>query len=232
VKRPFYEAPLCALLVVGACREPSTQPDPDASAAVRSATPATPVIASVPTPPATADAGRDLIEAADLEHVEPLDVLSQAQAIARRFDEHAELTEIYVRPTVDGSVNVLANADLVYTFEFNYRDPESPPGQGQRVGKIAVLSEGKELGAISLGPRHVAPTRRGPTVRCTLKQAWARAVAGGVPRDAAITAEYATRDAAWSLRVNGHPEWSRVVGLRACAADARSPVPVRRGDAQ
>jgi hypothetical protein len=164
------------------------------------------------------------IVAPNLAEVEPLFLVAQARALARRFDEHMVLIEIHASPLVSGVVNLKDHGNVRYEFAYRYLDASSVPGRDERAGKVTISSEGGRLvsrswsrvGSPLFGPTPVEPT-------CGVAGAWRNAVASGVPASAeahiswrSYLHSWGAGPAAWSFAVDGHPEYARELDVASC----------------
>jgi hypothetical protein len=188
-------------------------------------------------PPSAGDT--DLVDD-DLTHVDPQAIAPQARAVALRQDAHAVLVYISTSGTLDqGTLNLLGDGSVLYEFEFLYFDKSQPPGRDKREGTIWVTAKQGRFSARTL-PSAISlhgsfRSDPGPDPHCSLRNAWQKAVASGVPANAVVKARYAAawprgpgKPFVWSFQVDGHREFDREIDDRSCGlAGPAVAVPAR-----
>ncbi|HTQ07826.1 MAG TPA: hypothetical protein VMI54_28425, partial [Polyangiaceae bacterium] len=153
------------------------------------------------------------ISAPDLKAVDPTSVIRQAIAAVRQRDSQCELTNVYIG-MIGGAVVDTTGVGTVVDFFCHFVDKTKPPGQDVSNHEWDVrvfhgyLTLDKSRG---YGSGNDPPWQE-PT--CPFAQVWAAAVASGVPNNAIATVYY--RETAWSLSVDGHPEYDRTVNGATC----------------
>ncbi len=183
------------------------------------------------------------LEIRDLEHVELLDVVRQATALARRLEPEAELSEVRASPVLGGFLNVRASEGHLATiaFQVTHRDSTQPPGRDITEARVAVsLLGGGTLRARRDGFFNPLFKMLGPLPfpACSARKAWELGVASGVPSEAVASVSIwrtpVTRAPEWSFRVAGHDELSRSVDTSTCAlkGSAVATKPSPKGSAE
>ena len=185
--------------------------------------------------PAAADS--DAIQAADLEHVDLLDLLPQATTVARRLEPRAVLVHITgLVPFAGGTVDLRGKAGAHYDYEYSYLDRTKPPGQDKIEGNIWVMAENGRLrtnqGSVAfiLGSSRYASAAPAPEPRCPVQKAWRIVVQSGVPANALANVsleiyQFGRSLPHWWFMVDGHPDYERKVDAVTCSIMGRVKPP-------
>jgi hypothetical protein len=197
-----------------------------------------PVPPPIPAIPARADPAPDPdddrggLGVRDLRHVDLAELIDEAYREARTIDEHVALVEIAAHDVSGGTVDGRrTDRDAaLYWFEVLLVDKAKPAGSDRvsftvwvhlRGSRLTALRSGAPAGRLAMAAR----PRALPTPTCTSRQAWAAAVASGVPSDAIARIHYRAEGSrgapAWSIDVAGHPELRRLVDSRSCKVGSR-----------
>jgi hypothetical protein len=152
------------------------------------------------------------ISAPDPKALDPTSLIQQAGAAVRQRGSNCELTYAYIG-TLSGGALDATGSDSLLNFTCRSVDPNKPPGQdiSDDEWSVRVFHGYLTLDKSGFGS-HEDPPWREPT--CPFSQAWATAVATGVPANSLVSVYF--RDTAWSLSVNGHPELSREIDGSTC----------------
>lgn len=201
---------VCSAFLCSGCRRPEP-PAPKPTPAVDTASAAT----------GSADAGLgglETIQAADLKHVDPLDLLAQARRIATNRDPHAVLVEIAARDDVSAGTVDVTGRGITYEFEWYYFDKSQPPGKDTVDNKLEVFARGGRFSVREQGHAFTIRDRTPPgqTPRCSGRNAWKAAVRSGMPENAVASIRYDAVRQTWTFHVDGHPELKRVVNDATC----------------
>jgi hypothetical protein len=158
--------------------------------------------------------------AADMHHVDIVDIVKQAHAPALAKESHARLTRIIAHRVTGGLIDATSPQACETTYEYSYLDPSKPPGQDKVAGMINV---GASMGHLeTLGGLPVTQHSPGyidePT--CRSKDAWQTAINTGVPANAVaewqMYAKGPGTPLVWSLSVDGHDEYRREIDGVGC----------------
>ncbi|HTQ05231.1 MAG TPA: hypothetical protein VMI54_15310 [Polyangiaceae bacterium] len=152
------------------------------------------------------------INAPNMKALDPTSLVQQAAAAVRQRDSQCELTYAYIGEFSGPGLDATGSASLL-NFTCHSVDKTKPPGQdvSDNQWDVRVLQGHLTLEKSAFGT-HKTPPWREPA--CPFSQAWAAAVASGLPGNALATVYY-EKDA-WSLRVNGHTELDRLVNGATC----------------
>ncbi len=152
------------------------------------------------------------ITAADLKTLDPASEIQQAAAAVRQRDSQCELTYAYIG-MIGGAGLDATGVNSLMNFSCHAVDKTKPPGQDVSDNEWAVrVFHGYFTLEKSKYGSHNKPPWQEPT--CPFSQAWAAAVASGLPSNAVATVYY--RETGWSLTVDGHPEYERTVSGTTC----------------
>jgi hypothetical protein len=235
---PFLHAVVAALALASGCRRASTDPTPPDDPSPNDAP-------AVDTD--TTGSGRDAgpavdgsedrlhagpeIHAADLAHVDPVELLQQARAVAEGYDPHAVLVSISAHGDVTaGTVDVTAAPGITYAYEWHYFDKTRPPGKDKVENGLWIFARWGHFSVMELHRAHALSASHradpGQSPRCPARDAWSAAVRGGMPQNAVASLDYDPRSDAWTFRVDGHGELTRVVSGATCTSGGHTaPAP-------
>jgi hypothetical protein len=176
----------------------------------------------------------DAIQTSDLEHVDPLELLRQATAIALKLEPKAQFTGITTSgPLLHGTLDLRGEARVLYRYEYSFFDRSKPPGQDKVEGDVWVHASqgrfsGRRLDGSATTLKHLPVSAGSPSLlpRCPVKKAWAAAIQSGMPDDAVAQLLYEVSVGhggapVWRLRVDGHPELDRDVDSMTCKVVGR-----------
>jgi hypothetical protein len=150
---------------------------------------------------------RVTISAPNPKTLDPTSLVQQAAAAVRQRGSNCELTYAYVG-TLSGGTLDATGSDSLLNFTCRTVDATKPAGQDVSDDQWDVRVYHGDLTLKKSGyGSHENPPWREPT--CPFSQAWAAAVASGVPANASVSVYF--RETAWSLSVNGHPELGREI---------------------
>lgn len=205
-----------------------------------SAQPQVPPIASAPTTQAKPDYNNYVLplKVRDPQHVDVDEILPQMMAMARTIDEQATLSLINVLTPLDreGFVDLTtadASVGVILSFEVHYYDKTKPPGADLVQGMGSISTQNQYCGNASspcLRAMYIQGTSIGraerPMPKCTLRQAWAAALASGVPANAVAKANYGFwgPPTFWSFSVEGHKELARDINAVSCDVASKDDV--------
>jgi hypothetical protein len=175
-----------------------------------------PTAAAEPAPTATAD------EQLDLDAVDPTLVFGDAKAQALRWNADATLIRIEVRGMRGKAVNVRQGGRLDYLFGMPV---------GPKLGPGAVIgSDRLRYSLTNAGPTTDKLNEKAKAVGvadpvCPSFDAYAQALASGLPADATVILSYALNTklnrSVWTADVEGQPELKRTMDGRTCAVVVR-----------
>lgn len=152
------------------------------------------------------------ISAANLKAVDPTSLIQQAAAAVRQRDAQCELTYAYIGEFAGAGFDTSGNGSLL-RFTCHSVDKSKPPGQdvSDNEWQVRVSNGYFVLDKSTYGSRNTPPWQE-PT--CPFAQAWAAAVAGGLPPNAVADVHYG--ETSWTLDVTGHPEYRRTINGATC----------------
>ncbi len=225
------------VLAVSGCKERTPAPADEEGGALLS--PSTPMPPSpepdFPEAPARPD---DLLfDVADVAHVDPLELLAQARAVARRANDRAMFTGLTVYPALSGGTvdfNSRPSPTITYGFEFLYFDKSKPAGKDKIQGTIRISASGKHFTVSQIPYAQQLSTRDAKAglveePRCGAQKAWQAAVNSGMPDTAVAIVSYKKAwlsgldlPSVWVFRVEGHDEMSREIDGATCVGGPSS----------
>jgi hypothetical protein len=192
--------------------------------------PGAPEARSLPSP--TSPLERPLA-AQDLAHVDPLEILPQAESLAREVHPRAVLIDLSSRPgaVIGGAVDLrpqpcagqqgCPDTAIDFRYEFLCVDSSGPPGKDKVEGMVTVTAQAGRMRAMA-SPVAFELTKPGgsprPAPHCSLAEAWAGARSAGMPANAAATVMYGWMGPpfVWRFTVDGHSELTREIDDANC----------------
>lgn len=156
------------------------------------------------------------IAAGDLRAVDPADLIHQAAAEVRKRDQNCELIYAYIGEVANGVLDATGYTSLLQ-WGCRSVDPAKPPGQDVQDHQWDVRVSS---GQLVLSQSNHAMRNTPPWVEpgCRFADAWAAALASGLPANAVTSVYYrGVGDAmAWFISVDGHPELDRRIDGKTC----------------
>ena len=185
---------------------------------------------SPPRPLADPDIVRARLDVPDPGHVELLDVVLQATALARSLEPGVELATVTAWELRGGTLDLRTDRGVVavITFEPTGRDPRPTPRRVTPPRPVRVTLSGATLEARSDDLRDPLFKMLGPLIlrACTVRSAWAAAVRSGTPgnvvAELSLWREWWHPAPAWKFNVDGHQEHLRIVDAQTCAVEQRA----------
>jgi hypothetical protein len=156
------------------------------------------------------------IAAGDLRAVDPADLIHQAAAEVRKRDQNCELIYAYIGEVKGGVLDATGHTSLLQWGCLTV-DPTKPPGQDVLDHQWDVRVANGEL---ALSRSNHASRHKPPWVEpgCRFADAWAAALASGLPANATTSVYYRGIEDAmvWFISVDGHPELERRIDGNGC----------------